>query len=608
MPIVSVLAIVIGAYVFLFQQNADVLYMAQLRSLFMDNADFFRKCMQEPGGLLSWGGLWFTQLFYHPHQGVIALTAIWIAIFFLLKLGFKIKNEWSGLILVPIACLMLSDIDLGYWVYVLKHKGYFFRESLGFLCVALFMLLYRLSELPFFTKRKYSVEIFDAVFALLVALTYPLIGYYAVMTISILVFRHLLKRRWISMATSILIGVALPLLFLQNYSTIATDRVFTAGLPVFQSEVDYSYPLSYPFIIAWIWLLLLCLVPKEPLKSIFVRYAPSILAICLSAFIVDNYKYDNENYHSEIHMYDAVDKQDWEKALDIIGGIKEDATREMVLMKNIAIFNRGNAGNEFFRYNNMGEKPYVRDSLRVHLAEVAGPMLHLHHGKINFAYRWAIENSVEFGYTIDNLKIMTQCAVINNEPELAQKYIDILSRTMNYKGWAERYQAWVDGRKKVEEYPELTRMRELYKLTSNRFDTDSGNIEMYLLDYFAHTLNSDSRYLQEMTLIYSMVYKDIANFWPHFFQYAEMHSKEEMPTHYQEAAYLFGILEPNGVDVSHMPFDQKTIKDRYLSFAKISQGYAASGLGNEEIGRKMYYEFGDTYWWFYFFCRGVKTY
>ena len=129
---------------------------------------------------------------------------------------------------------------------------------------------------------------------------------------------------------------------------------------------------------------------------------------------------------------------------------------------------------------------------------------------------------------------------------------------------------------------------------------------MYLLNYFSNSQNPEPMF-QEQTLVYALVSKDIDRFWKRFFQYATLHIKEPMPIHYQEAAFLYGNLEKT-VDISKMPFDRDRILGRFANFQRASQMYAREGMSVEQMGEAMRPEFGDTFWWFYFFCKGVKSY
>ena len=138
-------------------------------------------------------------------------------------------------------------------------------------------------------------------------------------------------------------------------------------------------------------------------------------------------------------------------------------------------------------------------------------------------------------------------------------------------------------------------------------DGDNGLCEMYVLNYFANTQNKDSKLLQELTLNYAMVQKDIQLFWPRFMLYAQLHNGEKMPVHYQEAAYLYGCLEPQTMDISRMPFDESIIK-KYEDFQQTSQSLLRTGLNAQDVGKSMKATFGDTFYWFYFFCRDIHSY
>ena len=93
-------------------------------------------------------------------------------------------------------------------------------------------------------------------------------------------------------------------------------------------------------------------------------------------------------------------------------------------------------------------------------------------------------------------------------------------------------------------------------------------------------------------------------FWPRFFHYAQLHQGKRMPTHYQEAAYLYGHLE-NQVDISHMPFDEE-VKANYEGFMALAQQNA--GLTEEQLKPIMYPQYGGTFYYEYFLIRNQKSY
>ena len=157
-------------------------------------------------------------------------------------------------------------------------------------------------------------------------------------------------------------------------------------------------------------------------------------------------------------------------------------------------------------------------------------------------------------------------------------------------------------------YPELANIIDLQRHMGSVLDGDNGIPEMYLINYFSRSMNKDSKYFQEMTLVYALVQKDIQLFWPRFVQYAYLNSDKTMPIHYQEAAYLYGKLEPQSMDISRMPFDQQQIVARYERFNQTAQSLLSTGLDTKQVGENMKAVYGDTFWWFYFFCRDIVSY
>jgi len=248
------------------------------------------------------------------------------------------------------------------------------------------------------------------------------------------------------------------------------------------------------------------------------------------------------------------------------------------------------------------------------MVQTAAPLIYLHHGKTNWALRWCIENSVEYDYSFNNLKILAVCSLIHGEMKAARKYLDILSNTLFYRDWAERYlpitekPSLMQGGNLKRNYPEFANIIELRNHMGTTLDGDNGLCEMYIINYFSNTMNKDSKYLQEITLDYAIIQKDIQLFWPHFMLYAQLNQDKEMPIHYQEAAYLYGKLEPQTMNTSRMPFDKERIVERYERFNQMSQSLLQAKMSVPQVGEAMKASFGDTFWWFYFFCRDVHSY
>lgn len=568
--------------------NEDILFVAQMRSYFSDTTEFFMQCMDQPGGLLTWLSLWLTQLFYHPWLGIAALACLWTLIFLTLKMAFRVKMQWTPLLLIPIACLIAADCQQGYWIYYLKFPGYYFHATLGVLSVSLLVWL---------SASENRIARYGGI--ALAALAYPLIGCYSPLALVCMAIMALTDRKWIDATAAGIAAIAAPILWTSLYDTYDTAYTFTIGIPVFQSSNYVNETLSYPFYGAFISLMLFPLLHKLPelkfksRKALFILAPVYVVILAGCTAIINACSYSDEAFQTECKVYRAIDEERWDDALDAVARMKCDITRELIVMKNIALFNRGNIGNEMYNYPDDGVHPKPGDSLRVCLANTAGPLIYLHHGLINYAYRWAMENSVEQGLNIAHIKVMATAAAVNGEKELSQKYINMLRHTLYYKDW---------------KMPDTKKMSELYKNVNPLAGSDNGLIEKFLIDYFSIMPPTTSKYLTEMALVYALISKDIRTFWTQFFRYAAQRPGLDMPIHYQEAAYLYGKLEPQTVDSSNMPYDKQRINDRYQTFMQTATQYMQSGMDEKATGEAMRTQYSDTFWWTYYFVHGSTYY
>lgn len=601
---------------FLISWNSDTLYMAQGHNLFMNCPEYFAECMSKPGGLLTWLGTYCTQYFYTPAVGATMLIAVWMFIILVAKYAFNMKSVWTILTIIPLTALLCSDLCLGYWIYYIKAPGYFFTSSLGLLFTFLAVLVNR------FLKEKFKL----AWIILWAIAAYPLFGWFSWLGTLYMITEYLVNyedKQWnkfIIPVTGIAVAGLVPVIALNFYPNVRGSLAYIAGLPLFWSNTDFTMKAEIPFIVMALapFSFFLTVKGKEDAdikgKEAYAVVASVVIILGASYYVTDKVNFDDYNYHAEMRMYRGIEEQRWNDVLTEMGNIPGDATREMVLFKNIALLNTGKLGSALFRYNNMSAEPYKYDSLEIHMVQTAAPLIYYNHAKTNFAYRWCIENSVEYGYNISNLQNLVRCSIIAGEWDVAKKYLDILKTTTFHKEWAEHYDSLVNNPKLLSEYHEFDVVKELYDHMGSTLDGDNGLCEMYLLNYFSNTMNKDSKLLQELTLAYACIQKDIQMFWPRFFLYANLHKGEDMPIHYQEAAFLYGNLEPGSMDISHMPFDKEKVIDRYASFQNMSQQIMrqqksmTGDIDTKKVGELMKPTFGDTFYWFYFFCRDVKSY
>lgn len=599
-PAVFGVLFAVFAYIMLAVQNTDYLFAVQERSIFIDNPEFFRERTAVPGGLLAWVGCFLIQFFYYPWLGSLMLVIVLLAGYFFTLRAFRFRGAWSALAVIPVAALLASVIGIGYWIYYLKLPGYWFRESLGFMVMTLALWGFRR-----LSCARWAQMVFPVIW---LAVGYPLLGWWAVL--GGVVMACMRGTELYARLSAVASVVAVPWIGYYCYSQFRFADAWSVGFPIFANDNVTSLPLIIPFgvlVFATIGFAFVMGGERYTFRKWDVVAAVVILAACVC--MVVKFNFTDENYHREFRMFRATEEQRWDDVIREAAEVRNGTTREIVLLKNLALTNTGQFGEKFTFFDNGGIEPTRFDSISVHLVQTCGPLLYMYYGKENFATRWSIENEVEFGLDITKAKTLAWAAFVSGEKELARKYIEILKTTLFHREWAERYEPILNDMSLVtnkEKYPEFAFMKEIYEHCGSVLDGDDGLVELYLLNYFSHTQNKDSKLLNQVTLNFACICKDIQLFWPKFFLYAELHKGEDMPVLYQEAAYLYGHLE-NEIDISHMPFDND-LRERYNGFQQMSQSLLRQGLQPKQVGEAMRPMYGNTFWWFYFFCREVKSY
>ncbi len=578
----------------------EFLFRVQELSLWLPTKVYFAERMLVPGGMMSYLACFLTQFLYYPMLGSFIYVALLLLVQWMTMKVFGIPLRHALIALIPSVLILCCSMEVGYWIFQIKTQGYFFSMLVGFLFVLSAMRFYQ----AFKGWSRFVVMTGVAIVG------YPLFGFYASLALASMALWTLCNGKadkGIVALTCALLVFATPILYYGVYEQTRLVDMFTVGMPAFEfSKRDvftwipyvllYLFPLVIPFVSLRS--------DEKPVAKPFslIELLGGIVVIVSLGLI---FWYRDPNFRAEIKMNHAMERLEWRKALDIAKAQKQTPTRLIVLNKNLALLKLGRAGDEMFHYLDGGEAP---DSpLQIRLMQVGGKMLYYHYARMNFCYRWCLEDAVEYGWKIDYLKYMVRTSLISGEPALAQKYINTLKKTLFYRNWAKKYEKMVDNPSLMAKDREMASILPLYQY-EDQLDGDNSLVEIYLLNYFAHTYSDVSTPMfDEAALMCALTLKDIPTFWNCFFRYANSHKTNRMPTHYQEAALLYGNLEKE-VDISKMPFD-KTVKMRFQDFMRFAQQHAVENVERDPEAKKLFYErFGNTFWYFYFFIRDVKSY
>lgn len=594
------LAVMAGAMLFF---ESDQLWKVQEKNLFLCSTLFLKEQLVVPGGMLTWVGTWFTQFLYYPWLGMLLLCGWWLLMMILVKRAFRIPDRWAIVMLIPVAILLLTNMDQGYWIYMLKLRGHFFVTTIGTTAVAALLLAFRCLPDKFFLRAAFIF--------LTSALGYPLMGIYglaAALLMGIWSWRLADSRTGavVNTMAALLSVVAVPLFCYRFiYYQVNLSNIFWAGLPLFFITEEYhTYYIPY-YMLALFFVILAVTYRADrqttrPMKKCYYLACQAVIAIMLVGSVYTFWMKD-ENFHRELTMQHRIANLDWQGVLRVAAGQEDEPTRAIVMMRNLALSRLGRQGDDMFLYKN-GSKAYAAP-FGMRLMLVAGPLIYYQYGMLNYCNRLCMEMGVEFGFRTEDYQLLANCAILENDQPLARKYLDILKQTIFHSEWAEQAEALLghpDLIAKDAEREPITHMLHY----SNYLGGDEGYTERFLMRRLARSTYTDDPVFQEQALLATLWTKDIQQFWRHFVDYVRLHPQGSIPRYYQEAAYLYGKLTEQK-DFDETPFNT-SVKDGFERFMSAAADYDNQEVEVVRAGLSPF--FGDTYYYDYFTMSNLPEY
>ena len=344
--------------VYILYINQEVFYTAHDRSEFLYGAPFFHTLMQKPFGLMQYVGAWLTQLFFHPALGAGVLVAIWMFIFLVGTKAFRLQGSASALMLLPVACLLTSIVDLGYWVYLSSIRGYWFSQSVGYLVMLLLLWAARS------TPRKWHLLWFVLAFCF-----YPILGWFALLFMLCLVVVD--KLTWREFIGIVLLVFTASIWHTQLYSNLNFSDVMLAGLPRFATTIDSTERLTIPF---WVLVAVSVLLSGRlgdwsfgRLGNLaFSRLVLPVLCTIVGIVFTWSLMFHDKNYIDEMRMVRHASDNNWKEVLSVVEENKKP-TCTMVFLKNIALMNEGGQFDRSFKNGNISFPIANPESLHVTL-------------------------------------------------------------------------------------------------------------------------------------------------------------------------------------------------------------------------------------------------
>jgi len=577
--------------------ESDLLWKVQQYNLFLYSSLFFKQTMIVPGGMLSYLGAFFTQFFYYPSLGVVMLCGWWLLLMWLTKRTFRISDGWCIVPLIPIAILLTANTELGYWVYFMKLRGYFFVPTIGTTVAVALLWAYRK-----LTATNLWLRVFYIVMVIVIG--YPLMGVYALAAVLLMaVWTWRLTDKYgqcaIISGATLLALLAIPLFYYRFvYYQTNLINIYRPAVPEF-TIID-SYPdYKIPYYLLVVCFLVFVVAYKKNVKKKdrkpLLRWAVQGALLAALVYGVWHYWYKDDNFHHELRMQRCMEQADWEGILTEGTKQQSEPTRAIVMMHNLALSRLGRQCDEMYNFRRGSKRS--NSPLPVYMYNTAGLQIYYQYGVLNESHRLCMENGVNYGWNVELLQYLTRCALLGGEKQVVRKYLTILRQTQFFGSWADHIEQLLNNPEQLAQDPETGPVTHMLHYVDHK-GSDNGYVEKTLMTMLSKT-DSDDPYFQEQAVLGALWTRNPDDFWPRMSRYAELHP-EGVPRIFMEAACLFGHMQ-NLDFIKDMP-NQDILRSFNDFMQQLEQNKDRSLT---EIRKILYPQFGNTYYFEYFFLKDI---
>jgi hypothetical protein len=463
----SLFFILIVTFLYFYFPGSSLFSYQENNILFIFSREYLLQFADKPGGLLIYTGNFLTQFYHLPLLGTSILTGLMVMAFILFRELSVILGAKQPLriffALLPASILILLQ----------TRYDFHLHDLLGFVVTLTSYIL----------SMKFEGKWRQICVLLVFPVLYYLTGSYSYIYAGLFIFTHVTheqgSKRFLYPADLILIFiftwfVSRYLLFYQPSSRLLLFPLFS------NSATRLTLYLSLYSLFVIMLPVLVLLANGLPEGSRGGRLArliglPALMA-GLVALIINTYDPVLSNVLKfEKMAYD----QDWDGIIRTHEKIQSTNIVEQYFY-NLALSQKGELCNRLF----FGRQSYgsmaltlVRDEEHSHRAMYFYYAI----GLTGEAHHLAYENMVQHGYHPENIKMLIRTELINGNYKIAERYISVLSNTLFYKDWAEKYNRMLYRPEAVKADRELGKTAALMPAKDFFIETDDfRNLDMLL--------------------------------------------------------------------------------------------------------------------------------
>ena len=592
-------------WIILVSTSKDFILQVEERSLFLYDWFWIKGLLNIPAGILTLTSLFLSQFLHLPWLGsLIWVILLGLATVLTAKI-FNLTKGFNSLALIPAFLLAGANVSLGYLLYIMNTPGYFFLPTLGYLII--------LATVVVFRRIQSNAVLIPSIIIWGIA-GYYAAGYYALVGLLASGIDLLTSKKgnakYVPILTAAASIIIAPVL-LFGLTTYNLSLGWIQGIPTALYEETHQrtfIPVITATLIPAILPLIKKLTGKESKHPTMIQIP--VLSVCIIMLYLSWAK--DINFRTELKMIQATQELDWDKSVKAMQEISDRAdkhktyqpTRVMVLLKDLALIKKGQESQTAFSFEDGGQKQ--KNNYEIPMVLQIGKELYLHYGIPGFCHRWCLEETGEFGWSYTHLQYLTMASLCMDDRVLTIKYLDMLDKTMFYRGWSARQRKLLQNPDEIQKSSPYDKIIPLV-CYSDKLDDDQRGCEYTLLSHFTGPQPDNATPLYDrVALFWALKSQDSRVFLSKLFLYLSSNNIEKLDRYYQEAAYLFSNLK-NDETLMELPYDKYT-KDLFSSFINTAQKKASDIQSLQDARQIFSHQLRSTYYYYYYFVRGLETF
>lgn len=572
---------------FLLRVDPRLIYQSQEPVFFFDRY-FIGEFLSDPGGVNDLVAGFLSQFFYHSWTGAALLVLVFASV------------TWNAKLLIRSIRATQSSLHL-HWIpsifLLVLHSNYRFPLvlTLGLLWALLSANIYiRLAPSKSMLRLLFYV-------VLQAMLYYAVAGQALLFTITIVLHEVLYRRRVILPVLYIIVAGLLPYVGASTVFILHIPDAYTMHLTSY-NKYKLTW-LSWALYAFFPLVLLLAAFERKYIRigqknanglwgkflyrrSVPTRLIQGVFILCL-VVTAALYSYDRKAKAFLLVDYCARFGE-WDKVLAMAQkGLPISNIVQCQI--NRALYHSGRLCDKLFSIAQLfgGNGLFMQDNLRATF-----PLQHsdvfFDLGLINESEHWAYEATVVNGDTAWNLQRLVLIHLLEENRDVAEKYLAMLKKTVWHRSWAAEHQKYLSGSNDFWAHPQIQYLRSA--MPESNFLVSPTQPELCLEELLRNTKN---KMAFEYFVAYCLLEGQIGRLMKHLRRLNDF-DYHRIPRHFEEAMLVYNQLAGGkSIALPGKNISEETIR-KFEDFNRIRAKYRE----NKAAARRELSKYRDTYWFY----------